>query len=163
MYRNTIGVRRECVVQNYGLAGSLKLSKAAQQRIDSFVDDRLQAPYRAFGKERIDSCSPNTVGVVIVCPEHGFRQAKLSSEPIPPMATLAGSRIQLFVEIGCRNMQLIGVDADNRAIFLVHPTNLESILATLNYIVIEFVPIIRQRNLWREAYPLFALPEAHRG
>lgn len=101
MYRHTIGVCRECVVQNYGLAGSLKLSKAVQQRINSFVNNRLQAPYCAFGKERIDSCSADTVGVVIVGPEHRFRQAKLSRKPIPPMATLSGSRIQRFVEIGC--------------------------------------------------------------
>lgn len=97
---HTISVCRECVVQNYGLVGSLKLLKAVQQRINSLVNDRLQLSDRAFGKERIDSCSPYTVGVVIVGPEHGFGQAKLSRKPIPSMATLSGSCVQLLVEIG---------------------------------------------------------------
>lgn len=47
-------------------------------------------------------------------------------------------------------MQLIGIDADDGTIFLVHPTNLKGILPTLYYIVIEFVPVIRQRNPWSD-------------
>jgi hypothetical protein len=130
----------------------LKPPEAIQERINPLVNDRLQAPDGAFGKERIDSCSPDTVGVVIGSPEHGLRQAKLSRVPTPPMATLPGSRVQLLVKIGLGNVQLMGIDADNWPVLLVHPTNLKSVLPALYYIVIELIPIIRQRNPWRKSY-----------
>jgi hypothetical protein len=130
----------------------LKPPEAIQQCLNPLINDRLQTPDCAFGKERIDSCSPDTVGVVIGSPEHGFGKAKLSRIPTPPMATLSGSRVQLLVEIGLGNVQLMGIDADNWPVFHVHPTNLKSILPALYYIVIEFIPFIRQRNPWRKSY-----------
>jgi hypothetical protein len=100
--------------------------------------------------------------VVIVGAKHGVGKSKLIGIPIPSMPTLARARIQLLDEVGTGYVQFIRVDADNRAVFLVHATDLEGILPYQDYIVIEFVPIRPCVSVTRRGDIKLSLPEAHR-
>ena len=100
--------------------------------------------------------------VVIIGAKHGVGKSKLIGIPIPSMPTVPRARIQLLDKIGTGYVQLVRIDADDRAVFLVHATDLEGILAAQEYIVIEFVPIGPCVSLTRRGKIQSSLPEAHR-
>jgi hypothetical protein len=157
----TIRVRGECIIEWYRCAGILKLPKSSQQGIYSLVDDGLQLPHCTLGEEGIDSSTANAMQVVIIGAKHGVWKSKLVGIPIPSMPTLPRARIQLLDKIGTGYVQFVRIDADNRAVFLVHATDLEGILPSQEYIVIEFVPIGPRVSATRRGDISSSLPEAN--
>ena len=76
--------------------------------------------------------------------ERALWDAELVGEPVPLVTSLSPARIYLIIISWCLDMKLVGVDSDNRTIFLVHPFDLEGVLPATHHIVIEFVPATNQ-------------------
>jgi hypothetical protein len=78
--------------------------------------------------------------VMFLACDDRFWEAKLVGEPLPPIPLLPPASVEFLVEVGRLDMQLKGIDAYNRAVFLVHPSNLKCVLPVLDYIIVEFIP-----------------------
>jgi len=59
--------------------------------------------------------------------------------PAPDISLLFIS-VDFIVKVGISNMDLFGIDSDNRTVFFVQFANLEDILTTVDTVVEEFVP-----------------------
>ena len=66
--------------------------------------------------------------------------AETLSLPVPDISLLFVG-VYLVVKVGVRNVDLFGIDSDDRAVLLVQFADLEDVLATVNAVVEEFVPI----------------------
>ena len=76
--------------------------------------------------------------------ERALWDAELVGEPVPLITSLSSARIYLIIISWCLDMKLVGVDSDNRTIFLVHPFDLEGVLPAAHHIIIKFVPAANQ-------------------
>jgi hypothetical protein len=124
---------------NYPLR-RLKIRKSRQQLVQLLIQNGLKAPHSRLGKEGVDSRSANAMLVMFLACDNRFREAKLVGEPLPPIALLPPASVEFLVEVGRLDMQLKGIDAYNRTVFLVHPSNLKRVLPVLDYVIVEFIP-----------------------
>lgn len=56
------------------------------------------------------------------------------------MAALPRACVELLIEVGCRDVKLVGVDANYGSVFFVHSNNFEGVLPAEYYIVVELIP-----------------------
>lgn len=75
-------------------------------------------------------------------PEHGLGRAELLSVPFPLVALLpaAARGVQGVVVGRVRDVQLVRIDADDRAVLVVQLPDAKGVLAAEDHIVIELVP-----------------------
>ena len=118
----------------------LKLLKADQQGIETLIDDRLKIIDSPLGEEGADSSTALSMNLVVKGAKHGFGNSKLSCDPVPSIAALSRTGEDLFVERRGCHMQLIWIDADDRAILIVQVLDLEGVLSAFDYVVVEFIP-----------------------
>src|SRR5258706_7076978 len=76
----------------------LKFRKSPQQLVHLLVENRLKSPHSCLGKEGIDSCSANTMFIMVIARGNRFRKAKLSGEPLPSVALLSAASVEHLVE-----------------------------------------------------------------
>ena len=67
-------------------------------------------------------------------------RAEAFSLPVPDVSLLLVG-IDLVVKVGICNMDFFWIDSDDRAVLLVQLAYFEDILATVNAVIEEFVPI----------------------
>jgi hypothetical protein len=79
--------------------------------------------------------------------ERGIIHAKYPCKPIP-LVYLHIRGVQCLVELRRRDVKLVGIDLDNRSIFLVKVANVEDILTVQwIYIVVELIPGVLSASL----------------
>ena len=64
------------------------------------------------------------------------------SLPVPDISLLFVG-VNLVIKVGVRNMDFFGIYSNDGTVFFVQFANFEDILATMNAVVEEFVPITR--------------------
>ena len=74
-------------------------------------------------------------------------RAEAFSLPVPDISLLFVG-IYLVVEFGICNMDFFGIDSDDRAVLLVQLAYFEDILATVDAVIEELVPIGLSETMW---------------
>ena len=140
----TCSVSGEPMLQVDNIPSVTQLSNPAQEGINSLLNDWLQSRDSLLGKDRIPSCTASPVEIVVHSRYGRYVGAK--SFPLPaPHISLLSVCVDLIIKVGVGNMDFFWVDSDDRTIFIVQLTQFEDVLATMNAIIEELVPIIVSR------------------
>ena len=116
------------------------LLNPVQQSINSLLDNGLQTHDSLLGKDRVPRCSALTMEVMVSSSYGRHVRAEAFSLPVPDISLLFVG-IYLVVKVGICNMDFFGIDPDDRAVLLVQLAYFEDILATVNAVIEELVPI----------------------
>ena len=111
-----------------------------QQSVNSLLNYGLQTHDSLLGKYRVPRCSALTMKVMVSSGYRRHVRAEAFSLPVPDISLLFVG-IYLVVKVGICNMDLFGIDSDDRAVLLVQLAYFEDILATVDAVIEELVPV----------------------
>ena len=111
-----------------------------QQSVNSLLDNGLQTHDPLLGKDRVPRCSALTMEVMVSSSYGRHVRAEALSLPVPDISLLFVG-VYFIVKVGICDMDFFGIDSDDRAVLLVQLAYFEDILATMNAVIEELVPI----------------------
>ena len=136
----TCSIRGKSMLQVDCLSLLPALLNPPQQSINSLLDNGLQTHDSLLGKDRVPRCSALTMEVMVSSSYRRHVGAEALSLPVPDISLLFVG-IYLVVKVDIRNMDFFGIDSDDRAVLFVQFAYSEDILATVNAVIEELVPI----------------------
>ena len=111
-----------------------------QQSVNSLLNYGLQTHDSLLGKDRVPRCPALPMEVMVSSGYGRHVRSEAFSLPVPDISLLFVG-IYLVVKVGICNMDLFGVDSDDRAVLLVQLAYFEDILATVDAVIEELVPV----------------------
>ena len=136
----TCNIRGKPMLQVDYLSFLPTLLNPFQQSVNSLLDDGLQTHDPLLGKDRVPRCSALTMEVMVSSSYGRHVGAEAFSLPVPDISFVFVG-IDLVVKVGICNVDFFRIDSDDWAVLLVQLAYFEDILATMNAVIEELVPI----------------------
>jgi hypothetical protein len=115
-------ISSECTARRVdpeNLSVVLETVDPAHEGVDNVLDDRLEFPHLTHGEELVQCRLAHPVNLV----EHGGKGGLVGSKPthgpVPLVPSPTRSGIKHIIELGRQHVDLVGVDTDDRSVFLV--------------------------------------------